>query len=112
MDVEPRDEAGWRVAIDILNPNNPSTDPYFKMSAKQAAVFSTGEGQDLIRYGLFPSLNDAPTEEELLQAEAARDESYQKLVDDAFAERESNPQGFRRWLRSIRTSAGDGSARG
>lgn len=99
VDVEPRDEAGWRVAIDILNPNNPSTDPYIHLSASQAAYYSTGQNVDLIRFGLFPSLNNPPTEAELLKAEATRDESYQKLVDEAFQEQTSNPQGFRGWLR-------------
>lgn len=100
VEVEPRDEAGWRVAIDILNPNNPTLDPYWKPNAIQAAVFSTGDGMDLIRYGLFPSLNDPPKEEEIQRAEKVRDESYQKIVDDAFAEQASNPQGFRAWLRA------------
>lgn len=99
IEVEPRDEAGWRVAIDILNPNNPSTDPYAKMGAKAAAYYATGQGVDLIKYGLFPSLNNPPTEAELLRAEKSRNESYDALVTDAFQERESNPQGFRAWLR-------------
>ncbi len=100
VEVEPRDEAGMRVAIDILNPNNPSLDPYWKPSGKQAAYYSTGQGVDLVKFGLFPSLNDPPTEEELLRAEKSRDDSYQALVDEAFQEQASNPQGFRTWLRS------------
>jgi hypothetical protein len=100
VEVEPRDEAGWRVAIDILNPNNPSTDSYYAMNAKQAAYYSVGEGVNLVKYGLFPSLNNEPTEEELLRAEAARDKSYQDLVDEAFQEQTSNPQNFRNWLRA------------
>lgn len=99
VEVEPRDEAGWRVAIDILNPNNPSIDPYMQLSAGQAAYFSTGQNVDLVKYGLFPSLNDEPTEAELLRAEAVRDDAYQALVDEAFQEQASNPQGFRTWLR-------------
>jgi hypothetical protein len=100
VDVEPRDEAGWRVAIDILNPNNPSLDPYINLNSQQSALYATGQNVDLIRYGLFPSLNNPPKEEEILRAEKARDESYQRLVDEAFAEQASNPQGFRMWLRN------------
>jgi hypothetical protein len=100
VEVEPRDEAGWRVAIDILNPNNPSTNPYYQMDAKAAAYFSTGQNVDLIRYGLFPSLNEIPTEQELQKAEEARNKTYEKLVADAFEEQASNPQGFRVWLRN------------
>lgn len=100
VEVEPRDEAGWRVAIDILNPNNPSTNPYYALDARQAAYYSIGQNVDLVRYGLFPSLNEVPTEEELLRAEAVRDKSYQDLVDEAFQEQTSNPQNFRNWLRA------------
>lgn len=99
VEVEPRDEAGWRVAIDILNPNNPSTDPYLRMDAKAEAYFSTGLNVNLIKYGLFPSLNDPPTEAELIRAEKSRDDTRQALVDEAFQEQASNPQGFRNWLR-------------
>lgn len=99
VEVEPRDEAGWRVAIDILNPNNPSTNPYMVMDAKQAAYYSIGQNVDLVKFGLFPSLNEIPNEEELLRAEAARDKAYKDLVDEAFEVQSSNPQGFRLWLR-------------
>jgi hypothetical protein len=100
VEVEPRDEAGWRVAIDILNPNNPSLDPYLKMSPRQIALYATGQNVDRIKYGLFPSLNKIPTEAELVRAEKARDESRQALVDEAFQEQSSNPQNFRNWLRA------------
>src|SRR5579863_1864742 len=100
IEVEPRDEAGWRVAIDILNPNNPSLDPYAKMGAKAAAMFCIGQGVDLIKLGLFPSLNSPPTEAELLKAEAARDESYDELITEAFQEQATNPQTFRAWLKA------------
>lgn len=99
VDVEPGDEAGWRVAIDILNPNNPSNNPYFKPSAQQSVLYAVGKNVDLIKYGLFPSLNKIPTEEELKRAEAVRDETDQALIDEAFAEQANNPQGFRMWLR-------------
>jgi hypothetical protein len=100
VEVEPRDEAGWRVAIDILNPNNPSTNPYLKLDAKSAAFYSIGKDVDLIKFGLFPSLNIEPKEEELLRAEEARDKAYDELIQEAFQEQSSNPQGFRLWLRS------------
>ena len=99
VEVEPRDEAGWRVAIDILNPNNPSMDPYFRLNGQQAALYSIGQDVDLIRYGLFPSLNNPPTEAEIVRAEKSRDDSYQALVDEAFQEQSGNPQGFRKWLK-------------
>jgi len=100
VEVEPGDVAGWRVAIDILNPNNPSNDPYHKMGPNAEAYFSIGKNVNLVKFGLFPSLNDPPTEAELVRAEQARDESYQELVDEAFQEQASNPQGFRNWLRN------------
>lgn len=99
VEVEPRDEAGWRVAIDILNPNNPSTNLYMKLDGRQAALYSIGQNVDLVRYGLFCSLHNPPLEEEIVRAEQARDDSYQQLVDEAFQEQASNPQGFRRWLK-------------
>lgn len=100
VEVEPRDEAGWRVAIDILNPNNPSTNPYLRLSPQQAALYAVGQDVDLIKYGLFPSLNEEPTEEELLRAEKSRDETWQALIDEAFQEQASNPQNLRNWLRA------------
>ena len=100
VEPEPRDEAGWRVAIDILNPNNPSLNPYLQLDAEQTAIYATGQNVDLIRYGLFPSLHNPPLEEEIQRAEAARDKSYQDLVDEAFQEQASNPQNFRNWLKN------------
>lgn len=100
VEVEPRDEAGWRVAIDILNPNNPSNDPYLKLDAKTAAFYSIGQNVDLIKFGLFPSLNETPTEQELLRAEKSRDDTWQALIDEAFQEQASNPQNLRNWLRA------------
>jgi hypothetical protein len=100
VEVEPRDEAGWRVAIDMLNPNNPSTNPYQRLDGRQTAMYSLGQNVDLMRFGLFPSLNNPPTEQEILRAEAERDKTYGELVDEAFQEQASNPQGFRRWLRN------------
>ena len=69
------------------------------MDGKTTAYYAIGQNVDLVRYGLFPSLNNLPTEEELLRAEKARDKSYGNLVDEAFQEQASNPQLFRRWLR-------------
>lgn len=100
VEVEPRDEAGWRVAIDILNPNNPSTNPYARLDSKQTAYYSIGQSVDLMRFGLFPSLTNPPSEEEIVRAEHSRDESYRALVDEAFQEQQGNPQGFRNWLRN------------
>jgi hypothetical protein len=100
VEVEPRDEAGWRVAIDILNPNNPSLDPYMRLNAVQAAVFSVGQDVDLVKFGLFPSIHNPPTEEEIARAEQARDRSYTELVDEAFQEQATNPQNFRAWLKA------------
>ncbi|MFZ1012866.1 MAG: hypothetical protein WAN28_05930 [Terracidiphilus sp.] len=100
VDVEPRDEAGWRVAIDILNPNNPSLNPYFTPSPEQAALYEVGKDVNLIKFGLFPSLNNPPNEEELLKAEQTRDAADDELINEAFQEQASNPQGFRRWLKA------------
>jgi hypothetical protein len=100
VEVEPRAEAGWRVAIDILNPNNPGMDPYLKLNPQQASLYSTGQNVDLIKYGLFPSLHNPPLEDEIQRAEQARDEQYMNLWNEALQEHETNPQGFRLWLRN------------
>src|SRR5271170_1743245 len=76
------DNDGWIEAIDMLNPGNFTMDPY--MGSQNPNFFAnTLTGTNLIAVGLFPSLNENPTEEELQRAENARDNHYRHLTKEA-----------------------------
>lgn len=70
---------GWRVAIDLLNPANTTNDPW-----ADTRMNALSRGCNLIAQGLFPSLNNPPTEEELRKAEEARDKTLNWLTTEAF----------------------------
>lgn len=74
---------GLRCAIDLLNPNNPTNDPYWNPSPEMAAVFGSSKGSDLFAQGLFLSLSEEPSEAEILKAEASRDSRYRYLIGHA-----------------------------
>ena len=76
------DNDGWVEAIDMLNPGNFTMDPYAG-STNPTFFTNTLTGTNLIAEGLFPSLNDTPTEEEIKRAENARDKHYQHLTKEA-----------------------------
>ena len=80
---EPGDDAGMRVAIDLLNPNNPTNDPYWADAGSLGAFFGTSANSNLIAQGLFPSRTNPPAEKEIQRAEEVRDTRFQKLVTEA-----------------------------
>lgn len=74
---------GLRVAIDLLNPNNPTNDPDWNPSPELAAAFGSSKGCDLFAQGLFISLSEEPTEKEIARAEERRNRRYRALIAQA-----------------------------
>lgn len=72
---------GWRVAIDTLNPMNYSDDPF--TGTDNPSFYANRNGTNLIAEGLWPSLNEKPTEEEIRRAESCRDKRYRFLTTEA-----------------------------
>lgn len=70
---------GLRVAIDLINPNNLSSDPDWVCPDHLQGLVATGYGCDLSKQGLFVSLTPEPTEDELKKAEAKRHKYYDGL---------------------------------
>jgi hypothetical protein len=79
--VRPDEADGWRAAIDALNPSNLTNDPY--MGSDNPNFFANTLQVNLIAEGVFPSLNDEPTEAELKRAERFRDNHYRYLTREA-----------------------------
>ncbi len=77
----PFDHDGWRAVLDLLNPNNFTPDPY--NGSANADYFANRQGQNLMAEGLFPSLNETPTEKELQRAEESLKKHYQWLTREA-----------------------------
>lgn len=74
---------GLRCAIDLLNPNNPTNDPDWNPGPEMAAMFGSSKGCDLFAQGLFLSLNEEPTEGEILKAEERRNKRWRSLIAHA-----------------------------
>jgi hypothetical protein len=74
------EEDGWRACIDLLNPNNPTSDPYFADAASLPAFMGTSQDCNLVAQGVWPSLNEHPPEAEIARAEKARDDTYRALT--------------------------------
>jgi hypothetical protein len=72
-------EDGRRVAMDLINPANMGIDQDFEINP--ADVVSTGA--DLSRWGLFWSLHEVPTEEELSKAIKRMEKHYRFLIQQA-----------------------------
>lgn len=77
------EEDGWRACIDLLNPNNPTNDPFWNNAGSVPAYVSTSQGCDLISQGVWPSLEKEPPEEEIRKAEQARDNRYRQMTQHA-----------------------------
>ena len=75
------DNDGWITAIDMLNPGNFTLDPY--AGASNPNFFANTNGTNLISEGVWPSLNEVPTEAEIRRAEEARDKHYRYLTGEA-----------------------------
>ena len=71
---------GWQAAIGLLNPENPTNNPWVNGEGSGLSV-----GTNLVSQGLFPSLTPEPSEEDLQKAENLRDRRYKRLTDQAFA---------------------------
>jgi hypothetical protein len=76
------DNDGWMAAIDMLNPGNFTMDPYH--GSANPTFWANTNGTNLIAEGVFPSLNEVPTEEEIKRAELSRDNHYRYLTKEAF----------------------------
>lgn len=77
-----------QVAASLVNPNNPSLDQDAKVP--DGAVL--GMGVDLNSQGIFWSLNDPPTPDELAKAKARRERYYRSLLDRARVLERVNPR--------------------
>ena len=76
-------ENAIRVALSIINPDYPPV-PDLTLQEKELPVESQlSGGCDLARQGVFVSLNEVPTEEELQKAEARRLAYYKKIFGHA-----------------------------
>jgi hypothetical protein len=69
---------GWRVAIDLLNPDNPTDNPWANTS-----LSALSWGCNMIARGLFPSRENPPSEEDIVKAEAMRDSYYERITEEA-----------------------------
>ena len=87
-DLITRAHIGERVAMSIVNPNNPSLD----QDAVLAAQSILGLGVDLNAQGIFWSRNNPPTEEEIAAAEKRREKYYRGLIERARTLEIANPR--------------------
>lgn len=90
---------GLRCAIDLLNPNNPTFDPDWIAPPEAAAMFSSSRGCDLFAQGLFLSLNEVPSEEEIVKAETRRANRYRALVTQADSLENTNRKELEEFIR-------------
>lgn len=77
-----------RVAQDVVNPENIS----LNQDAKMAADKSFTEGNDYGKLGVFWSLNNPPTDEEINKAIKRKEAFYRKRLDQARALEASSPK--------------------
>jgi hypothetical protein len=70
---------GRRVAMDLINPANMGIDQDFEIDPSQVV----SSGADLSRWGLFWSLHEVPTEEELAKATKRMEKHYRFLINQA-----------------------------
>ena len=75
------DNDGWITAIDMLNPGNFTLDPY--NGSSNPNFYANTSGTNLIAEGVWPSLNETATEEEIKRSELARDSHYRYLTREA-----------------------------
>ena len=85
-------ENAKRVALGVCNPGYTTTD--LNVQDKEldpAAVIASGES-NLTRQGIFASMNETPTEEELRKAEKRRENYYRFRLNEADGLARSNPR--------------------
>lgn len=79
---------GRRVAMNLCNPANTSLDQDLVLDP----WYMLGVGNDLTRQGVFWSLNETPTEQELQSAEKRRDNYLQKILQNIDKLESSDPK--------------------
>ena len=79
-----------RVAMDIVNPNNLTLDQDTQLNER----FVYSEGENRSQQGLFWSLNNPPSEEEVKAAYARRHKYYDSLIKKARVVELANPRGL------------------
>lgn len=77
------EEDAWRACIDLLNPNNPTNDPYWNNAGSIDAFMTTSQNCNLIQQGVWPSLYEHPPEPEIRRAEKSRDDRYRAITQKA-----------------------------
>jgi hypothetical protein len=83
---------GIRVALDVCNPNIPGSSLANQdLDIPVEAQIASGEA-NLTRQGIFASMNETPTEEELKKAEARRVAYYKFRFEEANGLNRSNPK--------------------
>jgi hypothetical protein len=75
------DNDAWIAVIDMLNTGNFTMNPYHGESNPN--FYANTNGTNYMAEGLFPSLNEKPTEAEIKKAEDARDKHYRYLTREA-----------------------------
>jgi hypothetical protein len=87
-DIIVRAYPGERVAASLCNPNNPT----LNQDAVVSPTMILGLGVDLNCQGVFWSINNPPTEKEIVAAEARREKYYRTLLERARTLEISNPK--------------------
>ena len=91
-------EHAKRVALGICNPDFAGTDLSIQdKELDPASVLSSGEC-NLSRQGVFASMNEIPTEEELQKAEKRREAYYRFRLNEADGLERSNPRALQQVL--------------
>jgi hypothetical protein len=90
---------GMLCAIELLNPNNPTYDPDWNPSPEMVAAFSSSKGCDLFKQGLFISLSEVPSEQEISRAEKRREHFYKGLIAHADSLEETNRKELEEFIR-------------
>jgi hypothetical protein len=81
---------GRRAAMDLINPNNWGIDQDATLAGKTAMAVGVNNGER----GVFWSLNDPPTEEEIRKAEGRKETYYRALLERARVTELSDPAGL------------------
>lgn len=88
---------GRRVAQDIVNPKNPTLVQDFKVTDPYYLTHDLDDTCNFQKYGVFWSLNQKPTEEEIERAEKIRDNFYRRTIqehDKLYAAKPGNAASF------------------
>ena len=92
---------GRRMAMDIINPDN------WTLDQDAVVTHSDSVGQNMGRLGVFWSLNEVPTEQELEAATRRLSAHYRNLLTEARTVETSNPQALHAILTPAHYAAAD-----